>query len=167
MMGSFFFMNLFVGVIFMNFEDAQREEKEALFLMPDEIKWVDMIKMILKTKPEIIKRPKNKFSVYLYEKTKGETKFDIFIMICIVLNMILMALSFEGQAEEYTKILEGINYFFTGVFAIESIMKLIGSGVSYFYNSWNKFDFFVVCSSFVDIVMSELGSSLKFLRVGP
>lgn len=95
-MGSFFFMNLFVGVIFMNFEEAQREEKEALFLQPDEVKWVDMISMILKTKPEIIKRPKNRVSVYLYEKTKGETPFDIAIMTCIVLNMILMACSFEG-----------------------------------------------------------------------
>lgn len=47
------------------------------------------------------------------------------------------------------------------------MLKMIGSGWSYFYNSWNKFDFFVVISSFVDIVMTEMGSSLKFLRVGP
>ena len=60
------------------------------------MKWVDMIKMILKTKPEIIKRPKNKVSVWLYEHTKGETPFDITIMVCIVLNMILMAVSYEG-----------------------------------------------------------------------
>ena len=28
LVGSFFFMNLFIGVIFMNFEAAQREETE-------------------------------------------------------------------------------------------------------------------------------------------
>jgi len=89
-------MNLFVGVIFNEFEAAQREEEESRYLKDDEIKWIDMIKMILKTRPEIIKRPKNKVSVYLYEKTKGETPFDITIMTCIVLNMILMAISFEG-----------------------------------------------------------------------
>ena len=98
LLGSFFFMNLFVGVIFMEFEQAQREEKEALFLQDDEVKWVDMMKMILNTKPEIIKRPKNSFSVWLHEKTKSETWFDIIIMVCIVLNMLLMAITYEGQS---------------------------------------------------------------------
>jgi hypothetical protein len=28
--GSYFFMNLFVGVLFMNFEAAQRDEREAM-----------------------------------------------------------------------------------------------------------------------------------------
>jgi hypothetical protein len=168
LLGSFFFMNLFVGVIFMNFEDAQREEKEALFLQPDEIKWVEMMQLILKTKPEIIKRPKNRISVFFYEKTKGETPFDIAIMICIVLNMVLMAVMYEGQSLQYTAVLEGINYFFTTVFAVEALLKIIGAGTSYFYNSWNRFDFFVVMSSFVDILMTALASSsLKFLRVGP
>lgn len=60
--GSFFFMNLFVGVLFMNFEAAQRDEKEALLLDGDEMKWVDMMKMIINTKPEIVKTPKNRIS---------------------------------------------------------------------------------------------------------
>lgn len=60
--GNFFFMNLFVGVLFMNFEKAQRDEKESLLLDGDEMKWVDMMKMIISTKPEIIKTPKNPVS---------------------------------------------------------------------------------------------------------
>jgi hypothetical protein len=32
LVGSFFMMNLFVGVLFMNFEAAQREEKESSLL---------------------------------------------------------------------------------------------------------------------------------------
>lgn len=86
--GSFFFMNLFVGVLFMNFEAAQRDEKEALLLDGDEMKWVDMMKMIVKAKPEIIKTPKNVISQFLYKYTKPESKFDFFIMICIILNML-------------------------------------------------------------------------------
>lgn len=60
--GNFFFINLFVGVLFMNFEAAQRDEKEALLLDGDEMKWVDMMKMIVNSKPEIIKTPKYKLS---------------------------------------------------------------------------------------------------------
>jgi hypothetical protein len=65
--GNFFFINLFVGVLFMNFEAAQRDEKEALLLDGDEMKWVDMMKMIINTKPEIIKTPKNRLSQWMYK----------------------------------------------------------------------------------------------------
>ena len=47
-----------------------------------------MLKMIVNAKPDIIKMPKNRVSEWLYENTKSETKFDIAIMACIVLNMV-------------------------------------------------------------------------------
>ena len=51
---------------------------------------------------------------------------------------------------------------------MECVLKLIAHGLSYFSSGWNKFDFFVVLASFLDIAMNALaGSSLKFLRVGP
>jgi hypothetical protein len=85
--GAFFFMNLFVGVLFMNFEAAQRDEKDALLLEAHEKKWADIMKMITDAKPEIIKVPKNRVSQFMYKFTKAESKFDFFIMICIILNM--------------------------------------------------------------------------------
>jgi hypothetical protein len=33
-------------VLFLSFEKAQRDEKESMLLDGDEIKWVDMMKMI-------------------------------------------------------------------------------------------------------------------------
>jgi hypothetical protein len=45
--GSFFFLNLFVGVLFLSFEKAQRDEKDSMLLDVGEIRWVDMMKMIL------------------------------------------------------------------------------------------------------------------------
>lgn len=146
-------MNLFVGVIFMNFEAAQRDEREALLLESNEVQWVDMMRMILNTKPEIIKTPKNKVSQWIYERTKAETKFDFFVMTCIIINMLTMAMNFEDQPKGYTKALEYINYFFTSIFAIEAILKMIGQGSGYLAQTWNKFDLFVVLASFVDIAM--------------
>ena len=79
-----------------------------------------------------------------------------------------MAVSYEGQSEAYTRLLESINYVFTAIFALESLLKIIAQGTSYFLNSWNKFDFFVVIASFLDIIMGRLSSTgLKFLRVAP
>lgn len=113
-----------------------------------------MMKMIINTKPEIIKTPKNIISQFLYKYTKPESKFDFFIMICIILNMLQMAINFEGMSDEYSKGLEYSNYFFTGIFAIEAVLKIIGNGWAYFAPTWHKFDLFVVISSLLDIVLS-------------
>lgn len=49
------------------------------------------------------------------------------------------------------------------------LLKMLSTGVSiYLSQGWNKFDFFVVCSSLVDISMDSFGGqSLSFLRMGP
>ncbi len=75
-------------------------------------------------------------------------------MSCIILNMLLLAVVFDDSPKSYNDTLDSINYFFTVVFALECILKLIAFGSSYFHNSWNIFDFFVVFSSGIDIVMN-------------
>lgn len=74
-------------------------------------------------------------------------------MICIVLNMLQMALDHEGAGPGTLKFLQVSNYFFTGIFLIEAILKLYVYRCPYFKTSWNKFDFFVVASSLVDLAI--------------
>jgi hypothetical protein len=139
-----------------------------MLLDGDEIKWVDMMKMICGEKPEIIKIPKNKVSRWFYNLVRDEGPFASFIMACIILNIFSMAAIFEGQSDNYSAVLEKINYFFTGAFACECTFKLIANGSAYFNSGWNKFDFFVVSASFLDIVMANMSAnSLKVIRVGP
>ncbi len=78
-----------------------------------------------------------------------------------------MAISYEGSSLKYNTLLDYVNYFFTSVFALECILKLLSFGKSYFKTSWNIFDFCVVVASFMDIVMNQSTNSLKFLKVGP
>lgn len=60
------------------------------------------------------------------------------------------------------------NILFTFVFIIEATLKLIAYGMTYFDNSWNKFDFFVVFASIIDFCLGMFGgTSLGFLSVGP
>ena len=122
---QFFLMNLFVGVLFMNFEKAQRNEQEAMLLDGDEIKWVDMMKMICGEKPEIIKIPKNRFRRVCYDLTQDETPFANFIMICIIANIVTMAGNYEGMPDSILIIFEKINYFFTAAFTLEATVKMI------------------------------------------
>ena len=46
------------------------------------------------------------------------------------------------------------NFIFTAIFIVEAILKLFAFGWSYFGTSWNKFDFFVVISSILDISLT-------------
>jgi len=43
LIGTYIFLNLFIGVIFIKFGDAQKEEIEATHLKPDQLRWVDMV----------------------------------------------------------------------------------------------------------------------------
>lgn len=133
-----------------------------------------MMRMIVKATPDLetTNVPKQKWRAHVHGFVTGFGKpsnyFDMFIMACIVLNMLQMAVNFEGSSAIYNTALDYINYFFTSVFALECILKIIGFGGSYFKTSWNIFDFCVVCASLFDITMNQLSStSLKFLRVGP
>lgn len=80
-----------------------------------------------------------------------------------------MSMSYDTSDSDYDLILTNINLAFTTVFIAECISKIIAYGVKgYFYKGWNQFDFFVVCTSIIDIVMTYSGNSvLSFLRVGP
>ena len=94
--------------------------------------------------------------------------FEKTIMGFIMLNMIQMACLHETQSYGFTTALKYSNYFFTVVFIIEATLKLIAYGRSYFDNSWQRFDFFVVVASLMDVAMDVLPSdSLAFLKDGP
>jgi len=102
--------------------------------------------------------------------------FDISIMACIMLNMLQMALDHEGASPGVLLFLKVSNYIFTAVFFLEAATKLFVYHLAYFKTSWNKFDFFVVTSSLIDLGLemslpapdggNEQGGS-EILTVGP
>jgi len=83
----------------------------------------------------------------LFYNLSRNQKFDIFIMIFIMLNMVTMAIEFEGMSKEYTKGLEIVNIMFLTIFSLECIVKLLGLRLYYFKEPWNIFDFVVVVVS--------------------
>ena len=62
-----------------------------------------------------------------------------------------MALDHEGAGEDMLMFLRISNYFFTAIFLIECVLKLYVYRLPYFETAWNKFDFFVVTSSLIDL----------------
>jgi len=74
-------------------------------------------------------------------------KFDIFIMIVILLNMMTMAIEHYEQPQRLEDVLFIINQIFIAIFTLECVMKIIAVRQYYFREPWNVFDFVVVISS--------------------
>lgn len=75
-------------------------------------------------------------------------------MSVIVLNMIQMAFAYEDATLSFNNFMDLMNYIFTTIFVLEATVKIFVFGWSYFNMNWNKFDFFVVITSILDIVLS-------------
>ncbi|XP_047501353.1 voltage-dependent calcium channel type A subunit alpha-1-like isoform X25 [Penaeus chinensis] len=104
--------------------------------------------------------------------------FDVFIMIVITLSSIALASEDPVREDsEWNAILNYFDYAFTGVFAIEMILKVIDLGVifhpgSYLRDIWNIMDSVVVICAAVSFCFDMMGSStgqnlstIKSLRV--
>lgn len=74
-------------------------------------------------------------------------------MLTIVFNVFLMAISYENAPILYTSLLTYANIFVTTVFVLEAILKIYTYRFSYFKLTLNKFDFFVVTASIIDILI--------------
>ena len=98
-------------------------------------------------------------------KLATDQKFDIFIMIVILLNMFTMAIEFYQAPEDLEQVLHFVNIIFVAVFTAECLIKLIGLRHYYFKNPWNVFDFAVVIMSIVGQSVLRLSSSLFVLHI--
>ena len=80
-----------------------------------------------------------------------------------------MGMGYETSPADYDYYIKQINLGFTSVFMAECALKLFGYGFfGYFYSGWNRFDFFVVCASLIDLALDLSGNSfISFLKVGP
>ncbi|CAG9334678.1 unnamed protein product [Blepharisma stoltei] len=169
---SIFFVNLVSGVIFEKFTEAKRNESSlaALILTNEQMVWVELQSLIVQSKPalDISKRPENIIRSKLYTLSK-HWGFELFIMACILLNMIEMAMYYDTAPSEYTDVLDYINSIFALIFIAEAIIKLIAYGPkAYFHDTWNKFDFIVAAASAFDLISTYiLKSDNAYMKLGP
>lgn len=83
----------------------------------------------------------------MFFQVTSSQKFDIFIMLIILLNMTTMAIEHYDMSEGLENALYWINQLFVFIFTCECVMKLLGLRQYYFKQPWNVFDFVVVISS--------------------
>lgn len=172
MVSSFFFMNLFIAVVFEKFTEARNNQSSlaASILTKEQMLWIELQHLIVKSRPNIdfSSKPKNPFRGLMYNIAKNMW-FKIAVVLVIMLNMIQMALVYDGATKEYTSALDTLNLAFTCFFILEAFIKIIGTGFdNYIQSNSNKFDMFVVLTSILDIVLTNsLNSTISLLRMGP
>ncbi|XP_068728661.1 sodium channel protein 1 brain-like [Montipora capricornis] len=107
--GSFFVLNLFVGVIIDNFNSLKKKYEElnsmGMLLTDTQRKWVNFLKEAARKKPPSRQiRPQERLCGILYDVVMGD-KFEIAIMTVIMCNMVLMTIQHHGQSKEITEVL--------------------------------------------------------------
>ena len=103
---------------------------------------------------------------YYLREFADSTFLDNTIMAAIFLNMVSMAMNYENCHETYSSALTYANYVFTGIFMAECVFKLFAYGIeAYFSSTWNRFDFFVVMASILDLIIANIdGIDAAFLK---
>uniref|UniRef100_A0A2K6D8A2 Sodium channel protein n=1 Tax=Macaca nemestrina TaxID=9545 RepID=A0A2K6D8A2_MACNE len=154
--GSFFTLNLFIGVIIDNFNQQKKKISQDIFMTEEQKKYYNAMKKLGSKKPQKpIPRPANKFQGMVFDFVTKQV-FDISIMILICLNMVTMMVETDDQSQEMTNILYWINLVFIVLFTGECVLKLISLRYYYFTIGWNIFDFVVVILSIVGMFLAEL-----------
>ncbi|NXN64270.1 SCN5A protein, partial [Himantopus himantopus] len=160
--GSFFTLNLFVGVIIDNFNQQKKKiSGEDIFMTEEQKKYYNAMKKLGSKKPQKpIPRPLNRYQGFLFDIVTCQA-FDVVIIILICLNMISMMVETHDQSTTKADILNKINILFIAIFTAECILKLVALRQYYFSNAWNIFDLVVVIMSLVALLLSGIGKALQ------
>ncbi|XP_077304048.1 sodium channel protein type 2 subunit alpha-like isoform X4 [Lithobates pipiens] len=155
--GSFFTLNLFIGVIIDNFNQQKKKfGGQDIFMTEEQKKYYNAMKKLGSKKPQKpIPRPPNKYQGFVFDIVTRQA-FDITIMILICLNMVTMMIETDEQSQDMENYLYWINMVFIVLFTGEFIMKLISLRQYYFTIGWNIFDFVVVILSIVGMFLADM-----------
>ncbi|XP_044859349.1 sodium channel protein type 4 subunit alpha-like isoform X3 [Mauremys mutica] len=166
MIGSFFMMNLFIGVVINNFNQQRKKlGGDHVFLTKEQKKYYNALKKLGSKKPQKpIPRPLNKYQGFFFDIVSSKA-FEITIVTLICLNMIIMMLTSEDQDKKSKDILEIINKVFVAIFTGECIMKILALRHYFFTDGWNIFDLLVVILSLVSVGVAVVLKSPSLLRI--
>ena len=165
--GAFFFMlNLFVGNMVFNFYSV-KSQLNGLFLLTEQQKlWVETQSVLLNFHPIIRLKPRDSSIEQRCFYIATSHRFEFIIGIVILLNVVLLCLDHEDSSPNFYSITNRLDMVFSAIFLCEAAIKIIALNHRYFWDAWNRFDFFLVLSSVASIVM-ELLSEDTHLPINP
>jgi len=182
LIGSFFVLNLCVGVIIDNY-NKQKKESDIHFVLVTDVQaaWMTQMKAIYLRRSFFSQVNVDRLGPSRQHRFRIITSsaFENLIMACIVIQLVFLMMVWqprdsEGSLEVF---LNSCNVFFIVVFHIECFVKLSALYCNYFREYWNVFDFIcVITSDLVAILeasiagdstvnLSSLVNALRIFRI--
>jgi len=128
-------------------------------------RWIDIQRLMMRHK--LVKKwypPANSFRLIL-SKISLSKNFEVMIMFCIIVNVVVLAMPYLGMSERYEEALYDAGYFFSIVYNLEAVIKIGGLGVYFFDSPWNLFDIFIVVSSNIGMIIETFFSELQLTNL--
>ena len=159
-----------IGVLYYEFSRAIKFERLNTFglLNKDQIRWVSLSQMLIDSEPDLesLFCPETKCLQIIYEIVKS-VEFDIFTLVCVLLNIVVLALPYNGMSTLYAAVVAYSHNAFVAIFIIEALLKIISLGfIRYIINPWNKYDLLTVFVSIASFLMNFiLGEKTKNINI--
>ncbi|XP_031638626.1 voltage-dependent calcium channel type A subunit alpha-1 isoform X5 [Contarinia nasturtii] len=157
----FFFVNIFVALIIITFQEQGEAELQDGEIDKNQKSCIDFT---IGARPleRYMPSKRNSFKYKIW-RIVVSTPFEYFIMLLIVFNTLLLMMKYHNQSPVFEKLMRYINMGFTGMFSVETVLKIIGFGIkNFFKDAWNVFDFITVIGSIIDAMVLEIGTSVDF-----
>uniref|UniRef100_A0A8B9KGT0 Calcium channel, voltage-dependent, R type, alpha 1E subunit a n=1 Tax=Astyanax mexicanus TaxID=7994 RepID=A0A8B9KGT0_ASTMX len=160
----FFFVNIFVALIIITFQEQGDKMMEECSLEKNERACIDFA---ISAKPLTRYMPQNRHTVqYRLWHFVVSPSFEYTVLTMIALNTIVLMMKYYSAPPMYDVVLKHLNTAFTVLFSVECVLKILAFGfMNYFRDTWNIFDFITVLGSITEIVSASFNMSfLKLFR---
>uniref|UniRef100_A0AAR2KXT7 Calcium channel, voltage-dependent, R type, alpha 1E subunit a n=1 Tax=Pygocentrus nattereri TaxID=42514 RepID=A0AAR2KXT7_PYGNA len=159
----FFFVNIFVALIIITFQEQGDKMMEECSLEKNERACIDFA---ISAKPLTRYMPQNRHTLqYRLWHFVVSPSFEYTVLTMIALNTIVLMMKYHQAPELYDTVLKHLNTAFTVLFSVECVLKILAFGfMNYFRDTWNIFDFITVLGSITEISASFNMSFLKLFR---
>lgn len=151
---SFFFLNIFVALIILTFQEQGEREIASCELDRNQR---DCIQFALTAKPTQRYMPADhkslQYKIWILVMSK---RFDAVILVLIALNTGVLITQHYKQPEYFQDIVMYLNIGFTVLYMIEAGLKFFALRLKYFRDYWNVFDFIVVMGGLLDVILNVL-----------
>uniref|UniRef100_A0A8C7ZYI2 Calcium channel, voltage-dependent, R type, alpha 1E subunit b n=1 Tax=Oryzias sinensis TaxID=183150 RepID=A0A8C7ZYI2_9TELE len=147
----FFFVNIFVALIIITFQEQGDKMIQECSLEKNERACIDFA---ISAKPMTRYMPQNRqtFQYRLWHFVASPS-FEYTVLVMIALNTVVLMMKYHSAPTAYDTVLKHLNTAFTVLFSMECILKIMAFGfVNYFRDTWNIFDFITVLGSITEIV---------------
>uniref|UniRef100_A0A3B3VDL6 Calcium voltage-gated channel subunit alpha1 E n=1 Tax=Poecilia latipinna TaxID=48699 RepID=A0A3B3VDL6_9TELE len=159
----FFFVNIFVALIIITFQEQGDKMIQECSLEKNERACIDFA---ISAKPMTRYMPQNRqtFQYRLWHFVASPS-FEYTVLVMIALNTVVLMMKYHSAPTAYDAVLKHLNTAFTVLFSMECILKIMAFGfVNYFRDTWNIFDFITVLGSITEII-SVNTINMSFLKL--